>query len=41
LPHSRYTQTAPQPEKWRMNETDIERALPAMEHTWQRLRSFV
>jgi LPS sulfotransferase NodH len=40
LPQSRYTQSAPKPEKWRMNETDIERVLPAVENTWQRLRSF-
>jgi tetratricopeptide (TPR) repeat protein/LPS sulfotransferase NodH len=40
LPQSRYTESAPKPEKWRMNETDIERVLPAVESTWQRLRSF-
>lgn len=39
LPHSRYTQTAPKAEKWRINEADIERVLPAVEDTWQRLRS--
>jgi len=40
LPHSRYTQSAPKAEKWRMNETNIERVLPAVENTWQRVRSF-
>jgi hypothetical protein len=40
LPHSRYTQTAPKAEKWRMNETDIERVLPGVESVWQRARSF-
>jgi hypothetical protein len=39
LPHSRYTQTAPKAGKWRMNEKDIERVLPAVENTWRRLRS--
>ena len=39
LPHSRYTQTAPKAGKWRVNETDIERVLPAVETTWRRLRS--
>jgi hypothetical protein len=40
LPHSRYTQSAPKAEKWRMNETNIERVLPAVENTWQRVWSF-
>ena len=40
LPHSRYTQTPPKAEKWRMNETEIERVLPAVENAWRRLRSF-
>jgi Sulfotransferase family len=38
LPHSRYTQTAPVAEKWRMNEPEIQRILPAVENTWQRLQ---
>jgi tetratricopeptide (TPR) repeat protein len=40
LPHSRYTQTAPRAGKWRMNEAEIERILPAVESTWRRLRGF-
>lgn len=39
LPHSRYTQTAPKAEKWQINATEIERVLPAVEDTWQRLRN--
>jgi Flp pilus assembly protein TadD len=40
LPHSRYTQTAPAAEKWRVNEAKIERVLPAVENTWQKLQKF-
>lgn len=40
LPLSRYTQTAPQSDKWRRNESIIERVLPGVESTWQRLRAF-
>lgn len=40
LPASRYTQTAPRPEKWRMNAAAIEPLLPGLEATWRRLRDF-
>ena len=39
LPHSRYTQTAPDAEKWRRNAAEIERVLSAVEGTWRRLRT--
>jgi hypothetical protein len=39
LPHSRYTQTPPAADKWKVNETAIERVLPNVEATWQRLKS--
>jgi hypothetical protein len=37
LPHSRYTQTAPDPEKWKQNAAEIERVLPALRETITRL----
>jgi len=37
LPPSRYTQTRPDPDKWRKNAAEIERVLPALEATSQRL----
>lgn len=37
LPHSRFTQTAPDPEKWRRNETEIERVMPSLAATAARL----
>ena len=39
LPASRFTLTAPQPGKWRQNEAAIERVLPSVTQTWDRLRS--
>lgn len=39
LPHSRYTLTAPDPQKWRAHEALIERVLPSVEPAWQRLLS--
>lgn len=39
LPHSRYTQTPPDPDKWRRHEGEIARVLPTLEHTWRRLRA--
>ena len=38
LPLSRYTQTAPDPDKWRKNETEIVPVLKSTENTWQRCR---
>ena len=38
LPLSRYTRTAPAPDKWRKNSELIGRVLPAVESTWARLR---
>jgi hypothetical protein len=38
LPNSRYTLTAPDPEKWRAHAAAIERVLPSVEPVWQRLR---
>jgi hypothetical protein len=38
LPPSRYTLTAPDPQKWRRHETAITRVLPALDTTLQRLR---
>jgi Sulfotransferase family/Aspartyl/Asparaginyl beta-hydroxylase len=37
LPLSRHTQTPPAPEKWKTNQAPIERVLPSVESTWQRL----
>jgi hypothetical protein len=39
LPLSRFTQTPPAPDKWRANAALIERVLPGLEPTWQRLRA--
>lgn len=39
LPHSRYTLTAPQPDKWRAYEPQIMQVLPSVEPTWRHLRS--
>jgi LPS sulfotransferase NodH len=39
LPLSRYTLTPPVPDKWRHNEAALERVLPAIEATWQRLKA--
>ncbi len=39
LPESRYTLTPPAPDKWRRNQDLIERALPTVERTWNRLRT--
>jgi hypothetical protein len=36
LPHSRYTQTAPDPEKWRRNEDLIIPVLDSVEEVWKR-----
>lgn len=38
LPHSRYTLTAPQPDKWRAHESQITRLLPTVEPIWRRLQ---
>ena len=40
LPHSRYTQTAPAEEKWRLNQLEVERALPSVLACWERLRAW-
>lgn len=37
LPHSRYTETAPAAEKWRVNEMEILKVLPSLQETWDRL----
>ncbi|WP_443751420.1 sulfotransferase family protein [Asticcacaulis solisilvae] len=39
LPMSRYTQSAPDPDKWRRNEAAVMRVLPGLEACWQRLRA--
>jgi hypothetical protein len=39
LPASRHTLTAPDPGKWRRNEAEVLRVLPALEGTWRRLES--
>jgi hypothetical protein len=39
LPLSRHTHTRPQPDKWRRNEALIERVLPQVAPTWERLRA--
>jgi hypothetical protein len=39
LPPARYTHTPPKAGKWRMNETLIERVLPRVTATWDRLRA--
>ena len=38
LPNSRYTNTAPEPGKWRRDEARVLSVLPDVEATWQRLR---
>jgi hypothetical protein len=39
LPVSRHTLTEPAPDKWRRNAVEVERVLPGIEPTWQRLRT--
>lgn len=39
LPHSRYTLTAPDPQKWRAHAASIERVLPSVQAVWQRLQT--
>jgi hypothetical protein len=39
LPPARYTLTAPAADKWRTNEAEIVGVLPAVQATWDRLRS--
>ena len=39
LPPSRYTQTAPDPEKWRQNEKEIERVMPQVAEASARMPS--
>jgi hypothetical protein len=39
LPASRHTLTTPDPGKWRRNEAEVLRVLPALEGTWRRLES--
>jgi hypothetical protein len=38
LPHSNQTLTPPDAHKWRSNEAAVQRVLPRVEATWQRLR---
>jgi hypothetical protein len=38
LPLSRYTHTPPQPDKWHRNRDAIERVLPSVQATWERLK---
>jgi hypothetical protein len=38
LPASRYTQTTPAQDKWRLNEEAIARVLPTIQITWRRLQ---
>jgi hypothetical protein len=38
LPHSLFTLTPPEPNKWRHNEAAISRVLPTVEPTWRRLQ---
>jgi hypothetical protein len=38
LPLSRFTQTPPDPDKWRRNAAEIERVLPAVTPIWRRLQ---
>ena len=40
LPLSRFTQTPPAPEKWRVNAAAISRVLPTVQETWQRLQDW-
>jgi hypothetical protein len=39
LPNSRYTNTPPEPGKWRRDETRVLSVLQEVESTWQRLRA--
>lgn len=39
LPLSRYTQTPPDPDKWRRHEPAVTRVLSLVDSTWQRLRA--
>lgn len=39
LPPARYTHTAPAPDKWQTNAASIEKVLPRVTATWQRLRA--
>jgi hypothetical protein len=39
LPPSRYTLGPPQPGKWRKHQTEVERVLPQVTPTWERLKS--
>jgi hypothetical protein len=39
LPHSKFTHTPPEPGKWRRNEALIERVMPNIQFTWQRLKA--
>ncbi|HOX72039.1 MAG TPA: sulfotransferase [Dokdonella sp.] len=41
LPHSRYTMSAPAPEKWRRHEREIEAVMPLIEATRMRAESFL
>jgi hypothetical protein len=38
LPPARYTETPPAADKWRMNAPSIERVMPRVASTWQRLK---
>ncbi len=39
LPPSRFTLSAPAPDKWRQHQAEIERVLPRLEPVWSRLRA--
>jgi hypothetical protein len=39
LPLSRHTHTPPAPDKWRRNSELIERVIPSVQVTWERLES--
>jgi hypothetical protein len=39
LPPSRFTLSAPSPDKWRQHEAEIARVLPRLEPVWSRLRA--
>ena len=41
LPLSYYTQTAPDPDKWRSNEAEIQPVLEFVENTWRRCRQTI
>ena len=40
LPLSRFTQTPPAADKWRINAAAIERIMPGVESTWKRIQTF-